>query len=136
MRTFGLTMPYGVPSREYASMCRFQNSIEDAFGVKMVGLKALDHGRKGLVLEMAGKNCSYELQWENGMIVLGRFYQGMRQMLYKGSPAVEYEWTKLFHVVRDCEMRMKAESPRLTMDVAEIKRNYAPKLDIQPRLRM
>jgi len=47
---YGLTMPYGVPNREYGSMCRFQNRIEDEHGVKMLVLKPLDHGRAGLVL--------------------------------------------------------------------------------------
>jgi hypothetical protein len=131
----------GVPNREYASMCRFSNSIEDGFGVKTVGLRELDHGRKGLVLEMAGKHCSYELQWENGMMVLGRFYQGRREMLYRGSPSVESEWNRMLDAVRCCEGKMALEAfrminSRMRIHVESIKKNYAPKLPIQRRLRM
>ena len=128
MRTFGLTMPYGVPSREYANMCRFSNSIEDGLGVKMLSLKALDHGRKGLTLEMASKNCSYELQWNGGSMILGRFYNGRRERLFEGSPSVPAEWTRLLSVVQGCEERMKLETSRLPrpgirIDVAELNRS-------------
>jgi hypothetical protein len=138
MRAFvGMMMPFKVASREYASMCRFQNAIEDEHGVKMLALKPLDHGRKGLTLEMASKHCSYELQWQNGTMVLGRFYQGRKQMVYRGSPSVESEWNRMLDAVRCCEGRMKAEASRMINPMTEIDvKSSAPKLDRRRQLRM
>ena len=122
------------------SMCRFQNAIEDEHGIKMLAIKPLDHNRKGLVLEMASRNCSYELLWVNGLVTLGRFYRGQRQMVYRGSPSVESEWNRMRDAVRSCEGKMAAEAnrrtPGMTIDVEALKKNYAPKLDIRRRLRM
>jgi len=89
-------------------------------------------------LEMASRNCSYEVQWNGSVMVLGRFYGGRREMLYRGFPSVESEWNRMLDAVRCCEGRMKAEASRMInprIDVEALKRYYRPKLSIQRRLR-
>jgi hypothetical protein len=136
-----ITNAYGILHRDYASMCRFGNAVEDEFGIKKVEVKGLGKNRTGLVLAMIGPSCSYELHLQNGSMLLGRFYQGRRQMVYKGSPSVQGEWDRMFEAVRGLEKRMKVEASRMpsrkvTIDVEALKRDYKPKLDIGWRLRM
>jgi hypothetical protein len=136
-----ITNAYGVLHRDYSSMCRWQNAVQDEFGIKKVEVKGLGRNRSGLVLSMTGPNCSYELHLEGGRMLLGRFYGGRRQMVYKGSPSRQAEWDRMFDAVRGLEKRMKVEasrmpSPRITIDVEALKRNYKPKLDRKWQLRM
>jgi hypothetical protein len=89
MKPLGVTMPFAVPDRQYLATAKFLNAVENECGVKMAGLQPLDHHRSGLTLEMTGKNCSYELHWQNGMMTLGRSYQGKRERVFQGPPSVE-----------------------------------------------
>jgi hypothetical protein len=84
-----ITKAYGILHRDYSSMCRWQNAVQDEFGIKKVEVKELGKNRgPGLVLAMTGPSCSYELQLQNEMMLLGRFYQGRRQLVCKGSPSL------------------------------------------------
>jgi hypothetical protein len=104
-------------------------------------LAPLDHQRSGLTLEMTGKNCSYELRWENRAMVLGRCYQGKRERVFQGSPSVEASWSKMLAAVRNAEQRMKAEvnSPPpgrgVKFDLEALQKNYQPKFDRARQIR-
>jgi hypothetical protein len=148
MKPLGVTMPFAVPDREYIALAKFLNAVENECGVKMAGLQPLDHNRSGLMLEMTGKNCSYELHWQNGImtlgrvLTLGRVYQGKRERVFQGSPSVEANWSKMLAAVRGCEQRMKAEANLppadrgVRFDLEALKRNYRPKFDRSRQLRM
>jgi len=79
MKPLGVTMPFTVADREYLAMAKFLNAVQDQCEVKMLSLQPLADKRSGLRSEIARKNCSYELRWENGMMMLGRIYRGKRE---------------------------------------------------------
>jgi len=141
MKPLGVTMPFAVPDREYVALAKFLNAAEDQFGVKMHSVQPLDHQRSGLVLQLGAKNCSYELRWENGTMVLGRCYQGKRERVFKGNPSAEGDWAKMQAAVRGCEQRMKAQAQlppadrRARFDLEALRKNYQPKLDRARQLR-
>jgi hypothetical protein len=141
MKPLGFTAPFAIPDREYLALAKFSNAVEE-YGIKMAALHPLDNKRSGLVLEMTGKNCSYELCWENGVMTLGRSYRGKRERVFQGSPSVEANWNKMLETVRGCEQRMKAEANLppadrgVRFDVEALKRNYRPQFDRSRQLRM
>jgi hypothetical protein len=135
----GVTMPFAVATREYTALAKFLNAAEDQCEVKMSALQPLADKRSGLVLEMAGKNCSYELQWENGTMVLGRCCSGgKRERVLQGSTSLEANWNKMLEAVRNCEQKMKAQANlppadrRVRFDLEALRKNYQPKFD-RPR---
>ena len=126
-------MPFAVPDREYLALGKFLAAAEDQFAVKCAALQPLDHNRSGLTLEMSGKNCSYELRWENSTVMLGRCHSGKREQLFRGSPAVESTWTKMLDVMRSQEQKVKLEANlppagrRIRFDLEALRKNYRPK---------
>jgi hypothetical protein len=137
MKPLGVTMPFAVADREYVAMLRFLNAAEDQHGIKMSALQPLDHQRSGLTLELSG---GYELQWQGGMVLLGRCHQGKREQLFKGSPAVEATWAKMLDVMRSQEQKVKVEANRIQsrkvqFDVQTLQESYKPKLDRARQIR-
>src|SRR6516165_3278508 len=107
MKPLGVTMPFRVADREYLALAKFMNAAEDQFKVKALNLQPLDHQRSGLTLQMSG---GYELQWQNGTVMLGRCHSGKREQLFRGSAAVESTWAKMLDVMRSQEEKVKLEA--------------------------
>ena len=135
-------MPFAVPDREYRALAKFMNAAEDQFKVKALNLQPLDHQRSGLTLQLSGKNCSYELHWQNGTVMLGRCHSdGRREQLFRGSPAVESTWTKMLEVMRSQAEKVKLEADRppadrrVRFDLEALRKNYQPKFDRARQLR-
>ena len=125
-------MPFRVADREYLALAKFMNAAEDQHGIKMAGLQPLDHQRPGLNLQLSG---GYELQWQNGTVMLGRCHSdGRRERLFQGSAAVESTWAKILDVMRSQEQKVKAEANRppadrrVRFDLEALRKNYQPKL--------
>jgi len=123
-------MPFAVPDREYLALTKFTNAAEDQFKVKALNLESLDHQRSGLTLQMSG---GYELQWQNGTVMLGRCHSGKREQLFRGSAAVESTWAKMLEVMRSQEQKVKLEAnlppadKRVRFDLEALRKNYQPK---------
>jgi hypothetical protein len=136
-------MPFAVPDREYLALGKFLAAAEDQFAVKCAALQPLDHQRSGLTLQMSGKNCFYELQWQNGTVMLGRCHSGgKREQLFRGSAAVEATWAKMLEVMRSQAEKVKLEaelpsagSRRVRFDLEALRKNYQPKFDRGRQLR-
>jgi hypothetical protein len=141
MKPLGVTMPFAVPDREYRALAKFMNAAEDQFAVKCAALQPLDHQRSGLTLQMSGKNCSYELQWQNGTVMLGRCHSGKREQLFRGSAAVESTWAKMLEVMRSQEEKVKLEAnlppadKRVRFDLEALRKNYQPKFSRARQIR-
>src|SRR5262245_19926455 len=108
---------FGVRPCEYVSLAKLQNSIEGEFGIKVLSLEPLDHHRKGLVLQMAGKFSEYELLWEFDKIKLGVFCNGRRWLAYQGSPCLENEWMRSLGTIRQLELVTKEDAQRVSQQV-------------------
>jgi hypothetical protein len=139
MKPLGVTMPFRVADREYLALAKFMNAAEDQFKVKALNLQPLDHRRSGLTLQMSG---GYELQWQNGTVLLGRCHSGgKREQLFRGSAAVESTWAKMLEVMRSQEEKVKLEANlppagrRVTFDLEALRKNYQPKFDRARQLR-
>ena len=125
-------MPFAVPDREYLALAKFMNAAEDQFKVKALNLQPLDHQRCGFNLQLSG---GYELQWQNGTVLLGRCHSsGKREQLFRGSAAVESTWAKMLEVMRSQAEKVKLEANlppagrRVTFDLEALRKNYQPKL--------
>ena len=131
-------MPFRVADREYLALAKFMNAAEDQHGIKMAGLQPLDHQRPGLNLQLSG---GYELQWQNGTVLLGRCHSGKREQLFRGSAAVESTWAKMLDVMRSQAEKVKLEADlppagrRVTFDLEALRKNYQPKFDRGRQLR-
>ena len=137
MKPPGFTMPFRVADREYLALAKFMNAAEDQFKVKALNLQPLDHQRCGLTLQMSG---GYELQWQNGTVLLGRCHSGKREQLFRGSAAVESTWTKMLDVMRSQEEKVKLEANlpagrRVRFDLEALRKNYQPKFDRARQIR-
>ena len=123
-------MPFAVPDREYLALGKFLAAAEDQFAVKCAALQPLDHQRCGLTLQMSG---GYELQWQNGTVLLGRCHSGKREQLFRGSAAVESTWAKMLEVMRSQAEKVKLEAnlppadKRVRFDLEALRKNYQPK---------
>ena len=123
-------MPFRVADREYLALAKFMNAAEDQFKVKALNLQPLDHQRSGLTLQMSG---GYELQWQNGTVMLGRCHSGKREQLFRGSAAVESTWAKMLDVMRSQAEKVKLEADRppadrrVRFDLEALRKNYQPK---------
>jgi hypothetical protein len=133
-------MPFKVPDREYLALAKFLNAAESQSKVKALNLEPLDHQRSGLKLEMSG---GYELQWQNGTVMLGRCHSGKREQLFKGSPSVESTWAKMLEVIRSQEEKVKLEANRprelsrrrVRFDLEALRKNYQPQFDRARQIR-
>ena len=132
-------MPFSVPDREYLALTKFMSAAEDQFKVKALNLQPLDHQRCGLNLQMSG---GYELQWQNGTVMLGRCHSGKREQLFRGPAAVESTWAKMLDVMRSQAEKVKLEaelppagSRRVRFDLEALRKNYQPKFDRARQLR-
>jgi len=137
MKPLGFTMPFRVPEREYLALAKFMNAAEDQFKVKALNLESLDHQRSGLTLQMSG---GYELQWQNGTVMLGRCHQGKKERLFQGSPAVESTWAQMLDVMRSQEQKVKLEAnrppaKRIRFDLEALRKNYRPQFDRARQIR-
>ena len=132
-------MPFRVADREYLALAKFMNAAEDQFKVKALNLESLDHQRAGLTLQLSG---GYELQWQNGTVMLGRCHSGKREQLFRGSAAVESTWAKMLDVMRSQEEKVKLEANlprelnrRVRFDLEALRKNYQPKFDRARQIR-
>jgi hypothetical protein len=138
MKPLGFTMPFAVADREYLALAGFLNAAESRFEVKALNLEPLEHQRPGLNLQMSG---GYELQWQNGTVLLGRCHQGKKERLFQGPAAVESTWAKMLDVMRSQAEKVKLEAnlppadKRVRFDLEELRKNYVPKFDRARQIR-
>jgi hypothetical protein len=107
---------FGIPYWQYVLLARFENSIQDELGIKLLSLHELEGYHKGLTLGFAGQG-EYELRIERGTMMLGRFWNGRREKVFEGSPAIEAEWSRLLGIVRHCEVKRKEDVHQLNRQV-------------------
>jgi hypothetical protein len=61
---------FKIEYRDYVTMCRWSNQIEDELGITTADLQPWQNGKPGLVLDLVGK-ASYQLRWQGPWMTLG-----------------------------------------------------------------